>query len=256
MKRDFKEMEKKLAYTMYQQRENGIRHHYYNEEMKQYHLMKDGNPQGVQESNTMMRKNQARVLLSNNPVHNIKYLFVTCTTIATRFAIEGGMDSETAYSISDLYIYKMDSCRTVEEVLSIHGEMFSFFTQKMTEIKNKQLYSLPVVQCIAYINEHLHEPIRLVDLADHVNLNQSYLSKLFGKETGQSLTEFIMTRKIEAAKSMLRYSEYTAAEISEILAFSSQSHFIRVFKKIEGMTPRTFALLYSQDHIDAANNMD
>ena len=48
---------------------------------------------------------------------------------------------------------------------------------------------------------------------------------------------FILEKKIESAKLFLRFSDYSYADIAAILAFSSQSHFIHVFKQYAGMTP-------------------
>lgn len=50
--------------------------------------------------------------LSDDPLKNAKYRFVTTITLATRFAIEGGMDEEDAYNASDLYIQDLDNCKT------------------------------------------------------------------------------------------------------------------------------------------------
>lgn len=91
-----------------------------------------------------------------------------------------------------------------------------------------------------YIYYHLNEKIHLQDLAKYVNLNSSYLSTLFKKETGLSVSDYILKRRMDAAKNMLQYSDYTYGDISVILAFSSQSHFIQVFKKQTGLTPREY----------------
>lgn len=248
----FSDADRRVAYMAYLDRENNTRHHYFDEEMKQYRLMQAGDPGAVEESAAMMRRMQEQLRLSRDPLLNVKYLFVANITIATRFAIEGGMDSETAYNSSDLYISGLERCRTPEEVLELHREMFGYFTRHMTSIKKDRVYSRPVIQCMDYIDLHLHMPVRLAELADYVKLNASYLSVLFKKETGSSVSEYILNRRLDTAKNMLLYSEYSASQISEILTFSSQSHFIRAFKKREGMTPREYRLLHDRDSLQAA----
>ena len=123
--------EKQLAYLAYINRENEFRHHGYEEEMKQYLMMQRGDPEAVEESQRMMRRD-TDTALSTDPLRNMQYLFVACITLTTRFAIEGGLDGETAYNTSDMYIRKLDLCRSAEEVLDLHREMFSFFTSKMS----------------------------------------------------------------------------------------------------------------------------
>ena len=77
-------------------------------------------------------------------------------------------------------------------------------------------------------------------LAEYVQLNETYLSKLFKKETGQSVSEYIRDRKVEEAAALLRYSEKTSVEIATDLGFSSHSYFISIFKKVMGMTPKEY----------------
>ena len=91
-----------------------------------------------------------------------------------------------------------------------------------------------------YIDDHLHEQIPVSDLAAKLELNQSYLSVLFKKETGLTISDYIRQRRVEAAKGMLRYSSYSCSDIGNYLSFCSQSHFISVFRKATGMTPRQY----------------
>lgn len=164
----------------------------------------------------------------------------TLLTAASRIAIAGGMDAERAYNISDLYILKVDTVQTVDEVKALHADMFAFYTKEMAALDKAEVYSKLVVLCMDCIYNHLHETIRAGGLAAQVRLNRSYLSTLFKKETGQSISAYILSKRMELARNMLRFSEYSCAEIAAILAFSSQSHFIRVFRSQTGYTPKAF----------------
>ncbi|MCR5297004.1 MAG: AraC family transcriptional regulator [Clostridiales bacterium] len=231
--------DRQVAYLAYLNRENEFQHHGYSEEMKQYTLMQAGDPAAVEESQRMMRK-MLPVGLSTDPLRNAQYLFVANITIATRFAIEGGLDAETAYNISDMYIRKLDPCRDPEEVMDLHREMFSYFTARMAETDRKKTYIRPIAECVEYIEAHLHLPLRIEELAEHVRLSTSYLSVLFRRETGMAFSDYVLARRIETAQNMMLYSDYSSTEISEILAFSSQSYFIRCFRKRTGMTPKEY----------------
>ena len=79
------------------------------------------------------------------------------------------MLAEDAYNISDLYIQLMDKCSTVDEIFHLHTEMFTEYTRRMAELKKEQIYSKPVLRCIDYIHQHLHEVITLNSMADYVN---------------------------------------------------------------------------------------
>ena len=254
MNKTLSRTERQVAYMAFMNRERNVRHHRYDEEMKQYELMKGGNPDAVAESTRMMTSG-LNGHLSDDPVRNVKYLLVANITITTRFAIEGGMDSETAYNSSDLFINRMDLCDTVEDVMAVHHEMFTYFTEYMASLKTKVVYSKAIIQCMEYIDLHLHIPIRMPDLACHVDLNQSYLSSLFKRETGTSVSDYIMERRIETARNMLCYSDYSSAQIGEILSFCSQSHFIRCFRKHTGITPGQYRRTHYHAHLDAASGI-
>lgn len=178
--------------------------------------------------------------LSKDPLTNKKYHFVVTAAMLTRYCVEGGMELEQAYRLSDFYILKMDSCLSIQETIELHKRMSLDFTGKMSLLKKNAIFSKPITLCIDYIYKHMHDRITLAELADYVDLSTSYLSKLFKKELGISASDYIREKKIENAQNLLKYSKYTLVEISNYLAFSSESHFIQVFEKMVGTTPKKY----------------
>ena len=231
--------EKKLRYMEYLHRETAVRHHTHTEDMYQYDLLRIGDPRAIEEGRKMFSSDLTGHI-SDDPLRNFKYLFVASITLACRSAIAGGMDAERAYNISDLYILKMDTLQSIDAVKELQADMFAFYTKEVAALDKSNVYSKPIVLCMDHIYYHLHEPIHTEMLAEQVGLNRSYLSTLFKKETGQTLSQYILSKRIEAAQNMLRFSDYTYAEIATALAFSSQSHFIRVFRAQTGYTPKEF----------------
>jgi Response regulator containing CheY-like receiver domain and AraC-type DNA-binding domain len=231
--------EKKLRYMEFLSRESGTRHHTDAEDMHQYELLRAGDPAAVKEAVQIFSSNLPGHI-SDDPLRNYKYLFVAAITLASRTAIASGMEAERAYNISDLYILKMDRLESVDAVKTLHAEMFAFYAREIAELDKKNIYSKPIVLCLDYIYEHLHEPIRLAHLAGFTGHNASYLSTLFQKEMGIPISDYILSKRIEAAKNMLKYSTYSYAEIGATLAFSSQSHFTRAFKQRTGYTPKAY----------------
>lgn len=231
--------EKKLRYMEYIHRETGRRHHTNQEDMRQYEMLRAGDPGTVEESVRIFSSGLAGHV-SDDPVRNCKYLFVASATLACRTAMAAGMEPERAYNSSDLYIQRMDRLETVEEVCRLRREMFAFYLGEVRAIPRRTPYSRPVARCMDYIYEHLHQRITLPDLAAQAGLTESYLSALFKKETGRSVSDYVMDKRVEAACNMLKFSDYSCADIGAILAFSSQSHFIRAFKARTGRTPRAY----------------
>ena len=179
-------------------------------------------------------------VLSDNPIQNLKYHFVIGVAMITRYCTHAGMEQEKAYSLSDFYIQKMDKSKTIQEISDIHDAMVLDFCKRMNKLRKSQVLSKPIVLCIDYIYSHIHYRITIKELADYLNLSESYLSKLFHKEMGIPVSQYILELKIEKAKNLLQYSDYNIVDIANYLSFSSQSHFIQVFQKFTGSTPHKF----------------
>ena len=235
--------EKKLRYMEYIHRESGQRHHTNEEDMRQYEMLRAGDPGTVEESARIFSSGLAG-RVSDDPVRNCKYLFVASATLACRAAMAAGMEAERAYNSSDLFIRRMDGLDTVEEICLLRREMFAFYLKEVRAVPRRTPYSRPVARCVDYIYEHLHQRITLGDLAAQAGLTESYLSALFRREMGRSVSDYVMDKRIEAAENMLKFSDYSCADIGAILAFSSQSHFIRAFKARTGQTPRAWRERY------------
>ncbi|MFR8019983.1 MAG: helix-turn-helix domain-containing protein [Mediterraneibacter gnavus] len=77
-----------------------------------------------------------------------------------------------------------------------------------------------------------------------MGVSESHLSRIFKKETGESIQKYSMHMRIERAENLLKYSEASLTEISEYLCFSSQSHFGKVFKVYKNMTPKQYRDYY------------
>lgn len=178
--------------------------------------------------------------LSENELQNIRYHFVVATAMITRYCVHSGMEQEKAYNLSDFYILKMDKCTSIAEIAELHDIMSLDFCKQMQILRNSQVLSKPIVLCIDYIYSHIHYRITIEELAGYLKLSESYLSKLFHKEMGIPLSQYILDLKIEKAKNLLQFSDYLIVDIANYLAFSSQSHFIQVFQKKTGMTPHKY----------------
>ncbi len=182
--------------------------------------------------------------LSKDPLRNIKYHFTISTALIARFCVGSGMTPEDAYSLSDIFIMRADECRSIEEVRTVHYEMIEHYTKKMRTLRNSTLYSKRILQAVEYISEHLHSRVLIEETAEALRITPAYLSRLFKAETGTTFTDYVNRRKIEEATGLLRYSDYSDLEISSLLCFSSQSYFIKIFKKIMGMTPNEYKKKY------------
>ena len=241
------EIRQALTKLTFENQENNFSHHTYNDDMLQYEYMKRGDMEAIPFGKKLF-EGATTGTLSDDPVRNYQYLFVCSATLASRFCIEGGMDSEVAFNMSDVYIRKCDKCTSVQEIFDLRIEMFRDYTTKMQEINRSQVYSLPVSKAISYVEGHLHESITLTKLAEEVGLSPAYLSTVFKKETGETVSDYIRNKRLDAAELLLIYSDFPCTDIAEYLAFSSNSHFNNLFKARTGETPLAYRNAHHARH--------
>ncbi|WP_019004512.1 response regulator [Cohnella laeviribosi] len=88
-----------------------------------------------------------------------------------------------------------------------------------------------------YVRENVHKGLTREDIAEHVYLSPDYLSRLFRKETGQSLSDHLIEEKMNYAKQLLADSDKSVSEIAASVGYTNFSHFSKMFKKVTGMNP-------------------
>jgi len=91
-----------------------------------------------------------------------------------------------------------------------------------------------------YIAQHLDEPLSRQCIADHIGLSPDYTVKLFKKETGQSVSDYIVQERIRMAKDLLAKSEIPISYIALSVGYSNFSYFSSLFKKETSMTPQDY----------------
>ncbi|MBQ7132760.1 MAG: helix-turn-helix transcriptional regulator [Oscillospiraceae bacterium] len=235
-----------LNYRLYIQKTYGFTRSSFHEEFQRYEVIRQGDTerirQGFASAKEAFLKGAGK--LSDDPVKNLRYHFIVAVALTSRICVRGGMEHDMAYTLSDIYIQRADKLTSCEKLFELFAEMELDFAARMKELKKTNVISLHIRKCIDYIYDHLHEELTVSVLSGVIGLNPSYLSKLFAKETGISIKEFITNAKISTAENLLKFSEFSYLEISLALGFSSQSAFISVFKKHKGITPKKYRELY------------
>ena len=221
-----------------------IYHHTYQEEVKTMDYIREGNLEEVVGAVELLASIAGK--LSENEIRNERNLGICSITLATRAAIEGGAAPAKAYKLSDLYINKIDQCKRMTEIFEYRKRSSYDFAKLVVEEREKRANSRYTEQCKEYIRKYYHQKICIPDIAEALGVSESHLSRIFKKETGESIQKYSMHMRIERAENLLKYSEASLTEISEYLCFSSQSHFGKVFKVYKNMTPKQYScLLYT-----------
>ena len=91
-----------------------------------------------------------------------------------------------------------------------------------------------------YVDIHMDKEVTREELAEYVYLNPDYLSKLFKKEAGISLKEYITGKKMEVACELLAMTDMSVSEIATRVGYYNFAHFSTVFRKTQGCTPMKY----------------
>lgn len=125
--------------------------------------------------------------------------------------------------------------QTVEWLEVLRGGLGTFFSSRRKSHKQTTVSKVQL-----YIQGHIHEKLTLNDVADVFSLSPSYLSTLFARSCDYSFTEYVNHTKIQEAKKLLHEGHLKIYEIAEQLGYENAFYFSKVFKKVEGISPREY----------------
>ncbi|MGM9604613.1 MAG: helix-turn-helix domain-containing protein [Faecousia sp.] len=129
----------------------------------------------------------------------------------------------------DIYRNATKSMQDLVELAKLAQQRFSR--------KEQERIDKIVETIIHYVDDHLDKEIHRSDLADYVYLNPDYLNRLFKKQTGKTLKEFIIAYKMNEAKKMLQVTRLPVSIIAAKVGYDNFSHFSYAYKKVIGQSP-------------------
>lgn len=220
------------------QNDNFQSNHTHDEENILYQYIERGDVEYLRKNYDYMYLSHPMIL--ENAHKNEEYMAVIGISLASRAAIRGGITSKEGFLINDIYLKKLSACRTIGEIHELLKEA-SLYCAAQVRKKQRAGKGNPYVErCKKRIQAGMHETVKAGELAKETGLSADYLSKLFKRYEGVSVTEYILNVKIEAACNMLKYSDRQISEIADYLRFGSLSYFSRIFKKKTGVSPQQY----------------
>ncbi len=130
--------------------------------------------------------------------------------------------------------------RTSTNRIALKGETFSLFSSVVLLYTSENAPS-NIQGAIDTIRNNIHDELRISDLAAACGMSESTFRREFHRYAGVSPKQYILDRKINKAKQMLRSGYYPIKEICLILGFYDDAYFSKLFKKATGMTPMQYA---------------
>lgn len=167
---------------------------------------------------------------------SIKKLWISFSTILLHFSTEQQeLDCKVEQSEEAIR-----SAQTIRELKTAIEAVFEPFYRSIAQNGH---YSPAVGDAITYLKNHYHEKISLAMVAQAVNFNPEYFSRLFVRETGMNFSAYLNSLRMRQAVELLERTDKKVYEIAEEVGYSSLSYFSTAFKKSFGQTPAEYQAL-------------
>ena len=176
---------------------------------------------------------------STNPLRNTKNYLIILNTLLRVAVRNGDVPPFHIDKISSAYAHKIEATTSTNAGMALMKEMVRKYCLL---VKNHSMkgYSLLIRKVLTQIDYDLTADLGLKNLASQLNVNPSYLSTLFKKETGFTLTEYVNQKRIEHAVFLLNSSGLQIQMIAQYSGIPDVNYFTKTFKKIIGITPKEY----------------
>lgn len=198
--------------------------------------------QGVTHKAQQMISNSSELMLEmrvDDPVRNMKNYVIVANVLLRKAVEQGGVHPFYIDGVSSDFARKVEKIKTVQEGIDmIHDMIYKYCALvKNHSMKN---YSLLVQKVITIVDSDLTADLSLHRQAEMLNVNASYLSTLFRKETGMTLTEYVARKRIDHAAFLLSSTNMQIQTIAQHCGIFDVNYFTKIFKKNKGKTPKEY----------------
>ena len=174
-----------------------------------------------------------------DPIRDMKNYCIIINTLFRKSVERGGVHPIHIDSVSSEFAKKIELRSTVEDIQKLIYEMVKVYCQLVNKYSVKD-YSPTVQKVIVMIESNLSSDLTLSELANTLNINASYLSTVFKKETGKTVTGYVNEKRIELAQELLKTTNLQIQTIAQYCGIVDVHYFTRLFKKTTGVSPKQF----------------
>lgn len=234
-----KALSPEIVQTNYDKKENYVYNKSYVLEEAILKLVRTGNIEGF--NSLLFNDDNFHIgVTGNNAIRQLKNNIIIITTLCTRAAIDGGLEYDTAYELSDHFIQLTEQTDNPDILYELLSKIAYTFAEKVSQAQTPTSADGRLQKAILYIKQNTNQHITVGDVARYVGFSKSYFSTYFKENLGFSVRDFILRCKLEEGRRLLQFTNKPISTISTFLCFSSQSHFQTAFKKQFGMTPNEY----------------
>ena len=172
-------------------------------------------------------------------LRNRKNYLIILNTLLRKAAEYGEVHPYHIHKLSSSFAKKIEELYSVESSLELQRKMIRKYCLLVKEHSLKK-YSHLIGRVITLISYDLTADLSLKSIAAVMNVNASYLSAAFKKECGETLTEYVNRRRMEAAAFILSHTDRQIQSVAEECGVFDANYFIKLFKKQYGITPTQY----------------
>lgn len=174
-----------------------------------------------------------------NSLRDKKDLTITLNTLMRKSAEMAGVHPVHIDSFSNQSIQQIEQLGSIEQCLDFQRKLVLGYCRL---VKSYSLagYSFPVQKAITYITTDLSADLGLKALAGRLNVTPSYLSTLFRKEMGLTLTDYVNQQRVAHAQHLLLNTNLPIKSIAQQCGIADLNYFVRIFKRTAGVTPKVY----------------
>lgn len=177
--------------------------------------------------------------VSGNKLRDYQNRMISFNTLLRRTAYTAGVHPFYIDVISCNYARLIENVTTEEEMNDIMPYMVRSYCDLIKK-RSMALYSEPVRQILVTIDASIAGDLSLKRFANELFLNTSYLSSLFKKETGMTLTDYVNENRINTAKRLLKSTTLSIQAIAASVGIPDIHYFTRLFRRETGLSPREY----------------
>jgi len=134
--------------------------------------------------------------------------------------------------------------QNIKELTKTMEDAVEFFIAAFMEDSAGKSGNALYLEIVDYIDQNFKDPnLTVASLTEHFGMSQSYLLRVFKKDSGSGILDYIHQRRVDESKLLLKNTGKTIAEIAAAIGYSNQLALIRAFKRLEGITPSEYRSL-------------
>lgn len=176
-------------------------------------------------------------------LRNTKNYMVILNTLLRKAAEQGKVHPIHIDSVSSDFALRIEAMQSLAEC----EDLLKYMIKKYCRLVNKHSqrnYSLLIQKVITQIESDISSDLSLNNLSKKFNVNSSYLSSLFKKETGNTLTDYVNKMRVERAKELLISTNLQIQSIAQRCGMLDVNYFTKTFKKYTDLTPKKYREKY------------